>query len=115
MVHTNINDGSNKMTGSVGEGMVDMHSNPTGDSRVVSIKRAAANLIDMIEQMEVAAHGKATASQGSDLKKQACHLVAQACDMAVQAAILRDAPPKAEPASKNERETSDDHPEGAAV
>jgi hypothetical protein len=110
MVHTNINDRplrERTMAGSIGEGMVDMGSNPTGDGRVVAIKRAAANLIDMIEQMEIVGDRDA----GSKLKKQASHLVAEACDLAVQAAIQRDPAPQ----SRNERETSDDDPQGAPV
>jgi hypothetical protein len=80
---------------SVGEGMVDMGANPTGDHRVVDIKRASANLIDRIEQLQVLGDAKT----GGDNKRQAMHLVAEACGLAVQAAIQRD----------------DEHPQGAPV
>ena len=110
---------------SIGEGMVDIGSNPTGDSRVVQIKRAAANFIDMIEQMEVQPTGRDVES----LRKQAQQHIANACGLAVQAANMR-APIKSIPpepdqpghpdydaatASRNERETSDDTPQGAPV
>jgi len=74
------------MTGSIGESMVDMHSNPTGDHRVVQLKRAAANLIDMIEQMEVQ---PVPDVDGPALKKRATQSIKEGVDMAVAAACMR--------------------------
>jgi hypothetical protein len=70
---------------SIGEGMVDMHSNPTGDHRVVQLKRAGANLIDMIDQMEIQqAH-----DVGQPLRATAMQKIADGVALAVQAAALR--------------------------
>ena len=74
------------MTGSIGEGMVDMHSNPTGDYRVVQLKRAAANLIDMIEQMEVQ---RVPDVDGQAFKKTATQKIAEGVAAAVAAACMR--------------------------
>ena len=76
------------MSGSIGEGMVDMGSNPTGDGRVVSIKRASANLIDMIEQMEIVGDYDV----GNPIRQAAMKMIADGCTLAVQAATLRDTP-----------------------
>jgi len=93
------------MTGSIGEGMVDMGANPTGDHRVVAIKRAGANLIDMIEQMEVQlVPGK----DGSAIKRNASLLIKQGVALAVEAAVMRTPPPEPPP-------TSDSDVEGAPV
>jgi hypothetical protein len=90
---------------SVGEGMVDMGANPTGDHRVVGIKRASANLIDRIEQLEI----QQAYDIANPIRQAAMQKVADACALAVQAAEMRW--PNFHPAS----EAGEDAPEGAPV
>jgi len=106
MVHTSIDDRPTRerKMGSIGESMVDMASNPTGDHRVVDIKRASANLIDRIEQLEI----QQAYDVSNPIRQAAMQKVAEACALAVQSASLRW------PQPRNERETSSDV-EGAPV
>jgi hypothetical protein len=72
---------------SIGEGMVDITAINT-DHRVHAIKRAAANLIDLIEQLEVP-----PGDVGPQRKQQAMEHVVIAVEAATEAAELRVEPP----------------------
>lgn len=104
MRHYNINDGSRTVS-SIGEGMVDINA-VNHDHRVFAIRRAAANLIDLIEQLEVPA-----GDHGTRLKQRGMELVQQAAQSAIEAAMLRERQPAAEPPL----EYTHEHPEGAPV
>jgi len=105
MVHTNIDDRSRKMTGSIGEGMVDLTAVNT-DHRAHGIKRAGANLIDLIEQL-----GVPPGDAGPQRKQQAMEHVVIAVRAAIEAAEMRSEQPPAQAPVDYTHE----HPEGAAV
>ena len=107
MVHTNIDDRPlrERKMGSIGEGMVDL-TGANVDHRVHAIKRAGANLIDLIEQLQLPA-----GDQGPQLKQEAMQLVSRAVQLAKEAAMLREPPAPVEATV----EYTHEHPEGTPV
>jgi hypothetical protein len=107
MVHANIDDRPprERHVSSIGEGMVDITA-VEPDYRVFPIKRAGANMIDHIEQLQVPA-----GDQGPQLKAKAMELVLQAVQYAKEAAALREPKPQVHPPL----EYTHEHPEGAPV